>query len=280
MNIVKTTVQHCLLLLMLFSANLRANTIPWNKLHGMGTVDYLSLTNPKKTKNQYPYHLFVRIPEEYHDHPEQTFPVLYLLDGGTTFPMFASSYTQLRWMEDVPPMLIVGISYGTHDWQKGNDRSHDFTVPSKEREHWGGAAVFEQFLIEYVIPAINKGYKTDTSKHILFGQSLGGQFGLYSSMYGSAPFYAVIANNPALHRNLDFFKRPLKARNDRPKIFVSLAEFESPQYKKPIDNWVNHWQKQPADWTIEYANLAEHNHLSGTNEVLRNGLIWLFNETK
>lgn len=172
-------------------------------------------------------------------------------------------------------MIIVDISYGHHDRRKGNDRSHDFTVTSTEREHWGGAAVFEQFLSQALVPAIQQKYRVDSKKQILFGQSLGGQFALYTSMYGNkAPFYAVIASNPALHRNLDYFKQPMKARHFRPKVFISLAEFDDPKYQEPTLVWVKHWQQQNIEWTHHIDYLKGQNHLSATPNALRNGLKW------
>ncbi|WP_158972192.1 alpha/beta hydrolase [Paraglaciecola sp. L3A3] len=260
------------------SANANNEEVAWDKLQGLGQVESFAITNPSKTKNTFPYHIFVRLPEEYKKSDKQTFPVLYLLDGGTNFPLMVGMYTHLRWMKDIPPMIIVGISYGTHDWRQGNDRSHDFTAPSKEREHWGGAAVFEEFVEHRLMPIIQQKYLVDKDKQVLFGQSLAGQFALYSSMYGKAPFYGVIASNPALYRNLDYFKRPLSARTHRPKVFVSIAEFDDQKYKIPSTEWVGFWQKQQPDWQANFVTLAGQNHLSATPDTIRNGLIWLFKE--
>lgn len=253
--------------------------VAWDKLPSLGTVEYFQLANTKLNKSAYPYHIFVRLPEEYADEKSNAFPTLYLLDGGTNFPLFASYYSFLRLMEDIPPMIIVGISYGSNDWRKGNDRGHDFTVPSNEREHWGGAQQFEIFLTKTLMPAMQSKYKVDKDKQLLFGQSLGGQFALYTSMYGNAPFFAVIASNPALHRNLDYFKQPMHLRNSRPKIYVSLAEFDDITYKEPADSWVSHWQKQKVEWHYQIDYLPKHNHLSATPDAIRNGLKWVFSQS-
>lgn len=257
-------------------STLFAKDIPWDKLHGFGDVDYFQIENPKKANENKSYHVFVRLPEEVNNTDKQTFPVLYLLDGGTNFPLVAGMYKYLRWMQDIPPMIIVGISYGTDDWQQGNDRSHDFTVPSKEREHWGGAQVFEQFFVDTLMPAIQKKYPVDINTQILYGQSLGGQFGIYSTMYGQAPFYGVIASNPALHRNLDYFKQPMMTRKTRPKLFVSIAEFDNERYKIPSSAWVSFWQQQQVAWSHKFVTLDGQNHLSATPDAVRNGLVWMF----
>jgi predicted alpha/beta superfamily hydrolase len=250
--------------------------VAWDKLYGMGDVESFQLANTKPGKSAYPYHIFVRLPEEYNQGEKETYPTLYLLDGGTNFPLFSAYYTYLRFMQDIPPMIIVGISYGHQDWRKGNDRSHDFTVPSTEREHWGGAPVFEQFLSDTLMPSMQRKYRIDSQKQILFGQSLGGQFALYTSMYGSAPFYAVIASNPALHRNLGYFKQTMKKREMRPKVYVSTAEFDDLKYREPALEWINHWQRQKVQWEHNFVDLKGQNHLSATPMSLRNGLKWVF----
>lgn len=250
--------------------------VAWDKLQGLGNVEYFQLANTKPGKSAYPYHIFVRLPNEYEDPKIASFPTLYVLDGGTNFPLFAASYSHLRLMDDIPPMIIVGISYGTDNWRQGNDRSHDFTAPSAERQHWGGAQLFESFLSGTLLPTIQKKYKVNQQKQILFGQSLGGQFALYTSMYGNAPFYGVIASNPALHRNLNYFKQPMKTRKARPKVFVSLAEFDDVTYKEPANAWRKYWQQQKVEWEHKIDYLDEHNHLSANPSALRNGLKWMF----
>ena len=101
---------------------------------------------------------------------------------------------------------------------------------------------------------------------------------MFSSMYGQAPFYGVIASNPALHRNLDLFKQPMKNRKNRPKVFVSIAEFDDQKYKVPSTAWVKYWNKQNTNWDHKFTTIHGQNHLSATPDVLRNGLMWLFDK--
>jgi len=246
--------------------------VDWKKLHSLDNVQYFKLEQLSEDKKAQQYHLFIKLPSEYEKNKQSKFPTLYLLDGGINFPMFAAYYNFLRLMEDVPPMIIVGLSYGTNDWQKGNSRSHDYTAPSEEREHYGGANNFDKFLSTVVLPEIQSRYRVDDSRQILFGQSLGGQFALFSSMYGKTPFYAVIASNPALHRNLEFFKQKLNSRQDRPKIFITTAEFDDIRYKQPLNLWHKYWQKNKPTLDYEFVALQRHNHLSANPESLRLGL--------
>lgn len=254
-------------------------SVDYSKLQGLGTVEYLLLTEEKSSNEMQNYHVFVRLPDDYSKDSAATYPTVYLLDGGTNFPMMAAYYRYLRFTEDLPDLIIVGISYGTGDWKKGNARSYDYTAPSDQSEHWGGASKFDQFLATKLIPTIQGKYKVDGERQILFGQSLGGQFALYSSMYGVAPFYAVIASNPAFHRNLEFFKQPLKPSKKRPMAFVSLAELDDQRFRLPAKEWQTFWNKKNAtDWKLHFLELQGHNHLSANPEVFRQGLKWVLSK--
>lgn len=250
--------------------------VAWDKLFGLRNVEYMQMDTVKPDGNKQAYHIFVRLPNDADRTGKTQYPTLYMLDGGANFPLFASYYHYLRFMEDVPPMILVGISYGTQDWRKGNARSADYTAPSTENAHWGGAPRFEKFIVEKLMPKLQKSYPVDSKKQILFGQSIGGQFGLYTSMYGNAPFYAVIATNPALHRNLDFFKRPLVKRTDRPKTYIISAEFDAERFRGPALEWQKHWEGKSTEWNRVFIDLPGHNHLSANPDAFRNGLKWLF----
>jgi len=128
------------------------------------------------------------------------------------------------------------------------------------------------------MPQIQNRYPSDSSKQILFGQSLGGQFALYSSMYGRAPFYAVIASNPALHRNLAFFKQDLVKREGRPLAYISSAEFDDPRFRQPALAWQDYWRDRAPSWRRQFSTVAGHNHLSANPEVFRDGLKWVFSQ--
>lgn len=97
-------------------------------------------------------------------------------------------------------------------------------------------------------------------------------------MYGKADFYAAIASNPALHRNLEYFKRPLEEKNKYPLTYISSAEFDNERFRKPLQKWQSHWQSKAPNWQRKFKNLPNHNHLSANPEVLRQGLKWIFSQ--
>lgn len=271
----KSAVFFCVVLLSGYPS-VFAQVLGFDALQGMGEtryhrIDYLPLDQT--------YHIYVRLPEEYEQ--AQEYPAVYLLDGGTTFPMLGAYYHYLRYAEEIPPMIVVGISYGTDDWQNGNNRGRDFTARAPDREHWGGAARFVSFFRNTLFPLIEKNYAADSTRRIIFGQSLGGQFVLFAAHTETNLFWGHIASNPALHRNLDFFleTRPESAlKSSSVRLLVASASEDDPRFREPALKWMQFWREQSdIPWELKVLTLQEQNHFSAAPEAFRQGLRWIFN---
>ena len=246
-------------------------------LQGLGNTDHLEVVSAATESR---YHVLVGLPESYDSAPDRHYPTLYILDGGELYPMLAAYYRYLRHAGDVPEMLLVGISYGTSDWRSGNSRGHDYTAPSAEREHWGGAADFQEFLAGELIPRIERDHRALPDRRVLFGQSIGGQFVLYSAQTRPDLFWGRIASNPALHRNLPFFLGSAALPSgdaERPRLFVASASGDDPVFREPALAWMGHWTEQAnKPWDLETMTLEGHNHFSVPPASFRQGMLWLF----
>lgn len=258
----------------LFYHPLPAQEPPFSTLQGLGDTRYHRLESQRLAQT---YHLLVRLPEPYDS--AQAYPAVYLLDGGHTFPMLAAYYRYLQFAGELPPLIVVGISYGTDDWQQGNGRSRDFTAPAADRDYWGGAENFREVLREEILPLVEGNYRANPEQRIIFGQSLGGQFVLYCAQTDPQLFHGYIASNPALHRNLDFFlkTRPEKAAAaPQPGLFVSSGEYDDPGFREPALAWMTHWEQQPdLPWTLKTATLPGQGHFSAAPEAFRQGMKWI-----
>jgi len=243
-------------------------------MHGLGDTLHHEIVS---TEADHRYHVFVGLPPGYDEAEETRYPVVYILDGGVLYPLLRAYQRYLRLGEEVPPVILVGISYGTDDWRQGNNRSHDFTTPDEEQDHWGGAADYRAFLGKELIPAIEAQYRADDQRRILFGQSLGGQFVLYAAQTEPELFWAYIASNPALHRNLEFYldRRPDKAADAN--LFVSSGRFDEPRFREPALRWIEHWSaERTPPWRLETRTLDGHGHSSAPPAAYRAGMRWLF----
>jgi predicted alpha/beta superfamily hydrolase len=223
-------------------------------------------------------HILVGLPDGYDDSTEESYPTVYILDGGELYPMLKSYSNYLYNGGEAPKLILVAISYGTDDWQKGNDRSHDYTAPTDERDYWGGAADFQAFLGDELLPFIEESYRSSRDKRILFGHSLGGQFVLYSAQTRPGLFWGHIASNPALHRNLPLF---LAMRPEPPQskslVFVGDGSEDDARFLEPRKRWIEHWSQQSdLPWALRTESLDGHNHFSAPPASFRRGIRWLF----
>ena len=205
---------------------------------------------------------------------------MYVLDGGELYPLFASYSGYLAAGKEIPPLILVAISYGTDDWEQGNDRSHDYTAPTEEREHWGGAIDFQGFLENELIPFVEDKYRSDAKRRIVFGQSLGGQFVLFTAQTRPDLFWGHIASNPALHRNLPFFLETVPADPETPShLFVGSGSDDDPRFRTPALEWIEHWSsKDSTPWRLRVETLEGHSHFSAPPASFRDGLRWLLSD--
>ena len=244
-------------------------------LHGLGDIRHHEIVS---TRADHRYDILVGLPGEAAADNDTRYPVVYILDGGSLFPMLRTYQRYLRLGEETPDVILVGISYGSDDWKTGNNRSHDFTAPSEEREFWGGAADFLDFMQSELIPYIEAHYAADAARRIIFGQSLGGQFVLFAAQTRPDIFWGHIASNPALHRNLSYFleKRP-DPTDATPRLFVSSGAEDDPVFRIPALEWMETWAgRSDLPWDLETVSLDGHSHFSAPPAAYRAGMQWLF----
>jgi len=243
-------------------------------LQGLGQPQYHSVKSPQ---NNDIYHLIIRLPNGYDK--KSKYPTIYLLDGGISYPLISSYYHYLRFTEEIPEMIIVGISYGTDDWRNGNARSRDYTAKSKEREHWGGAAEFQNLLKTSILPFIESKYASAADKRLIFGNSIAGQFVLYTAMTQPELFFGHIASNPALHRNLPFFinKQNIKTLvSPHSKLFVSSGSNDDAQFKVPALKWMDFWKNEnESPWILKTEILENEGHMSAIPKAFILGSKWI-----
>lgn len=134
-------------------------------MQGLGDSRYKQIDSESVGRS---YHIYIKLPDGYGESSEK-YPTVYLLDGGALFPLLSAYYQYLNFGGEVPDAIIVGISYGTADPRKGNYRSTDYTAKSKEREYYGGAVKFQQFLSDELIPYIESTYRSRADRRVIFG---------------------------------------------------------------------------------------------------------------
>lgn len=248
--------------------------VPIEHLNSLSDTKYHRIESERLGRG---FHIYVHLPPNY-ESSDQSYPTIYLLDGGITFPLLTAYHRYLVLSEELPPAILVGISYGSETFEGGNYRGSDFTAPAESRAHYGGASSFLDVMKTALFPAIESDYRADPARRILFGQSLGGQFALFAAQNSPDSFMGLIASNPALHRNLDYFLEQLPDKSDGTlRLYVSSGTEDEDRFRVPALEWIDHWSgKEEVPWALKTESLEGQNHFSPAPEAYRRGLRWIF----
>ena len=113
----------------------------------------------------------IYLPDGYNN-SKASYPVLYLLDGGTHLQHASGAADYLSGRGIVPDIIVVAI----HNIDRSRDFSpvHVDNIPTS-----GGAEKFLGFLSEELVPYMEKSYRT-AGFNILLGHSFGGTFIAYT----------------------------------------------------------------------------------------------------
>ena len=145
------------------------------------------------------YNLFVRLPEGYADASGKRYPIVYLLDGDSLFPLLAAQHLFMTIDDGTPEAIVVGIGYGSFAPE----------VNRRDRDYVEGSDGFHRFLKERLIPAVESRVRADPDRRILFGQSRGGRLVLRSAFADPDLFWGRIASNPSPEADGDLYDGPV-----------------------------------------------------------------------
>jgi predicted alpha/beta superfamily hydrolase len=168
------------------------------------------------------FSISVNLPNDYNDNKKIQYPVVYILDANLYFDIVASVLTKYSDVGLAPSVILVGIGYKDFpamDSLRTRDYTYPLAIPEYEMSVSGGADKFLSFISNELIPLIDKKYKTDSSKRIVMGHSLGGYFTTYAFLQElinkNSGFSGFIAASPSLHYNRYWLLNQLKETKAR-----------------------------------------------------------------
>ena len=226
------------------------------------------------------YHVYVRLPEGYDPADPRRYPVVYLLDGDSLFPLLAPTHLFLGYDEGLPEAIIVGIAYGGFD-PAVNRRNRDFTGAGADTaDGQGGAEAFHRFLRDQLLPEVEQRYRADAGRRVLVGQSRGGYLVLWSAVHDPDLFWGRIASNPAFapaRGQLD--AAPAAHRGDGLGVVVASGARDTPERVRNARDWASAWSRRDdAPWAVELVVLPEGTHAASIGEAYRRAMLWLFRD--
>lgn len=235
--------------------------------------DYFPLTSRETART---YHIYVRLPEGYD--PAKRYPVVYLLDGDSLFPLLAASHLLIALDDKLPEAIVVGIAYGSFD-PSVNKRDIDYLPPGPGvPDAKAGAPVFARFLRNELLPRIEGRFSADPARRVLFGQSFGGSFVLYSAFTDPDLFWGRIASNPSFTRARDlFFGTPRRGVRRDLSLVVASGTANNSTGRAAALEWFAAWEKRAdAPWTVKPVTIEGGTHAANAGDAYRAGLRLLF----
>lgn len=157
----------------------------------------------------------IQLPTSYYQNKQQSYPVLYVLDGDNLQSSAEFTQSFLASKQHIPEMIIVSIP---HTGERTRDFSPYFRHSGKKNQ---GATNFIDFLKGELIPFINKTYRASDYR-ILAGHSQSGLFVIHSLIQEPNLFKARFAFSPSLHHT--------------PKLQQDIKDFLS--YNNTIDGFL------------------------------------------
>ncbi|MEM1135940.1 MAG: alpha/beta hydrolase-fold protein [Bacteroidota bacterium] len=151
------------------------------------------------------YKIKVKFPRDYAQ-TDSKYPVLYILDAETNFG--GVSYIVQRLIKDklIPPILLVGVAYGTDYRSFYKLRSRDLTPTEDTKlrmggakpDPTGGAEHFISFMNDELFPFIEDNYRIKKGERAIYGHSYGGLFGSYVFLKQPHLFNKYLLLSPSL----------------------------------------------------------------------------------
>jgi predicted alpha/beta superfamily hydrolase len=146
------------------------------------------------------FKIHVYLPRGY---PEEgrRYPVIYLLDAEYSFGCVAYVARRLIKGKEIPPVIVVGISYEVSYEEFYSRRERDYTPSVAHLDDFpaaGNGPAFFKFLEKELIPFVNETYATEPDDRTLVGLSFSGLFCTWALFQHPGVFNRYVIISPSL----------------------------------------------------------------------------------
>ena len=226
-------------------------------------------------------HIFIRLPEAYEKEPGKKFPVVYLLDGDSLFPMLAPEHLFLNYDEGLPDAIVVGIAYGGFS-SDVNKRDTDFR-PTLEDGSPGGAPLFLRFMEQELLPRVEGRWRADSGQRILFGQSRGGSFAIYAAYQRPNLFHGFVASNPGREADTHLLygmNRSQPQGESKGWLVVTSGSGDRPYLRETALEWGRKVAgRKGLPWRAEFISIDGGTHAASATQAYRAAMLKIFGDS-
>lgn len=218
-------------------------------------LPHIQVVPIKDTKTERNYELYIKLPENYSENENKTYPVIYYTDAIWHVEMLSGSTEYM--LEDV---ILVGISWQldiNEDLKKERGahvsrfRDYSFRKSNKpkiqKKYQLGQGNKHLDFIRNDVFKYVENTYRTDPNSRTYFGYSMGGEFGAYILLTQPDTFNNYIIGSPSIKNEVAYLSElntkfgPYEASNRnssmKANVFISYGSLEK-NMVEPIDEFV------------------------------------------
>lgn len=203
--------------------------------------------------------LYISLPASYEKNPTKRYPLLILMDGDYLLNPFASALNYGAHWDDLPEVIIVGISQG-----KNNQRTVDCGLDEVTGMPDGKSVNFFDFISLELIPSIQRDYRTTNFK-IIAGHDLTAAFSNFFLYKDNPLFNAYINLSPEFPVNMENDLAEILTNTKQPIFYyLSTADGDDKKMQEKIINFDAKIQttKNPnLNYKFENFNEASHFYL-------------------
>ncbi|HEY9101081.1 alpha/beta hydrolase [Chitinimonas sp.] len=208
-------------------------------------------------------------------------PVVYLLDGNLMFGIAADTALMTSFTSDAGPAYIVGVGYPSQlakDWlvRRSMDLVHAVTThPEAGGMPTGGGALFERFLREELLPAIEARYPVDPANSTLFGHDYGGLFAAHVLLNAPGSFRNYVIGSPGLWAEPALLEQAARFRgNGRTGVFLAVGGSEDADMQKSTKSLLLALTRKDAGLKVESLIIKGEGHTTMLPSFISRGLRW------
>ncbi len=192
-------------------------------------ISNTKIINLESNNSQELYTIKLLIPQSYYT-SEKKYPVIYLSDGDLHFETVTGIIRTLTYYNEIPEVLVVGISYDQTSLDYETRRTSDLT-PTVFRSKGGSAKQFLDFIKNQLVPFIETSFRTLEDNRIYVGHSFGALFGSYVLFHEPGVFQKYVLLSPSYWwgDKISFeYEKKYSKENDslNATVYLCVGEYE------------------------------------------------------
>lgn len=234
------------------------------------------------------YPIYVSLPGSYNS-TTQTFPVVFMLDAYSSFSTMSQMVKMLAYNNELPELIIVGISSEGSSEEFYYNRMRDYTPSELTGEEdkkifpvSGGGEKFLKFIKEELVPFVEAKYRIKKEEKVLVGHSLGGLFVFYALFSEPNLFSKYVSVSPALQFDDEYILKQEKVfagknSNLNASVYTTVGSLEDSTFIEPWKKFVDSLKEHNYEGLKLNAEIAKkQSHFTIIPYIATHGLRWVF----